>query len=233
MPKIPTRAWIAQSMSFLHCPWQSADFAFLVQFLGLKYISSKYIHSCGSLLSRVNKIQILKQLWVYRIFYMDHTKPAPKPKYKMNRILLVLKILRYQLLSSCSWVSNLFLTSVCKNPEKFKLGPISGFWTSNTQYQYGPNPPKNRILLIQKILPTAEPFQLPQCLWLRVFSAIQFLIKVCKNPENLESDQPQTQMYYIENRILLNSPENPPSMWNIPVPAMSLASRLLSHPVSD
>ena len=140
------------------------------------------------------------------ISFLHQTMTSEQPLKIVQRHMahpVVQKILRYQLLSSCSWVSNLFLTSVCKNPEKFKLGPISGFWTSNTQYQYGPNPPKNRILLFQKILPTAEPFQLPQCLWLRVFSAIQFLIKVCKNPENLEPDQPQTQIYYIENRILL------------------------------
>ena len=72
---------------------------------------------------------------------------------------------------------------------------------------------QNKSLLVQKILPAYEQFQLQQCLWLQGFSAIQFLNKVCKNPEDLEPDQPQTQMYYIENRILLNSPENPPSMW--------------------
>ena len=51
---------------------------------------------------------------------------------------------------------------------------------------------QNKSLLVQKILPAREPFQLLRCLWLQGFSAIQFLIKVCKNPENLEPDQPQT-----------------------------------------
>ena len=48
--------------------------------------------------------------------------------------------------------------------------------------------------------------------------------RVFKNPENLEPDQPQTQIYYIQNRILL--------VQKI-LPVMSLASSLLSHPVSD